>query len=181
MAEEILAHLVIFQNAILDVININLIRIIKMDPITAIAIATSAFKAIKTGFTVGRDLESMTGDLSRWMGAMGDIKEADRKARNPSVFKTYLAKGSVEKEAIEAFTAKKKAIEMENELKTFINLTYGPNAWNQLLQLQSEIRKGREKEKERLEELKELAYHIFLGTFIISLLCGIVTFVFINI
>jgi hypothetical protein len=152
-----------------------------MDPITTIAIATSAFKAIKTGFSVGRDMESMSGDLSRWMGAIGDIKDADQKARNPSVFKSYLAKGSVEKEAIEAFTAKKQAIEMENELRSFINLTYGPNAWNQLLQLQTKIRKGREKDKERLDKIKELVYHIFLSVGIFSITCGILLFIIINI
>jgi hypothetical protein len=152
-----------------------------MEPITAIAIATTAFKAIKKGFEIGRDMESMSDDLSRWMGAIGDVKDADQKARNPSVFKSYLAKGSVEKEAIDAFSAKKKVLEMENELRVFLNLTYGPNAWNQLLQLQTEIRLTRQKEKERIEELKELIYHIFLSVCIFSILVGITIFVFVNI
>ena len=34
-------------------------RGIRMDPITAIAGATAAFNAIKSGFSVGRDIESM--------------------------------------------------------------------------------------------------------------------------
>ena len=46
-----------------------------MDPISAIAIATTAFNTIKKGFQVGRDVESMSKDLGRWMGAIQDVKE----------------------------------------------------------------------------------------------------------
>ena len=44
-----------------------------MDPITAIAAATTAFNAIKKGFSVGRDVESMSKDLGRWMGEFRQI------------------------------------------------------------------------------------------------------------
>ena len=37
-----------------------------MDPITAIAGATAAFNAIKAGFGVGREIESMAGEIGRW-------------------------------------------------------------------------------------------------------------------
>jgi hypothetical protein len=43
-----------------------------MDPATisiAIGVAGKAFDLIKKGFEVGRDIESMSGDLQRWMGA----------------------------------------------------------------------------------------------------------------
>lgn len=152
-----------------------------MDPITAIAIATSAFKAIKTGFSVGRDMESMGSDLSRWMGAIGDVKDADQKARNPSIVKSYFSKGSVEKEAIEAFSAKKKAIEMENELKSFINMTYGPSAWKQLLQIQVDIRLNRAKEKELQKEFQQMITNIFLGIGIFLIVVVIAYFTIINI
>ena len=48
-----------------------------VDPVTAIAAATTAFNAIKKGFQFGRDVESMSGDLGRWMGAVSDIDKAD--------------------------------------------------------------------------------------------------------
>ena len=38
----------------------------------ALSAATTAFNAIKKGFEVGRDIESMAGDLGRWMGAASD-------------------------------------------------------------------------------------------------------------
>ncbi len=54
-----------------------------MDPISAMATASAAFGAIKKGMQVGRDIESMAGDLSRWMGALSDIDQAQKEAKNP--------------------------------------------------------------------------------------------------
>ena len=47
----------------------------------ALSAATTAFNAIKKGFEVGRDIESMSGDLSRWMGSVSDINKADEYAK----------------------------------------------------------------------------------------------------
>ena len=120
-----------------------------MDPITAIAIASTAFNAIKKGIEFGRDVEDMGADLGRWVGAMGDIRDAEHNAKNPGIFKSIISPGSVEKEAIDAFIAKKKADAMEYELKTFINFNYGPSSWDQILRMQGKIRKARQAEKER--------------------------------
>ena len=35
-----------------------------IDPVTAVATATAAFNAIKSGFSAGREIESMAGELS---------------------------------------------------------------------------------------------------------------------
>ena len=36
---------------------------------TAVSLSTAAFNNIKKAFAIGRDLEGMSGDLSRWMKA----------------------------------------------------------------------------------------------------------------
>ena len=54
-----------------------------MDPVTAIAAASTAFSLIKKGFAAGRDVESMYGDIGRWMGACSDVGHSVRKAQNP--------------------------------------------------------------------------------------------------
>ena len=107
-----------------------------MDPVTAFGVATTAYKTIVAGFKVGKQVESMSKDLGRWMGAIQTVKEGHNKKKN----RTF---GSVEEEALETFAMKKKAIEMENELRTFVNMNYGPNAWNEVLRIQAEIRKKR--------------------------------------
>ena len=115
-----------------------------IDPISAIAAASSAFTLIKTGFAAGREIESMTGDLSKWMGAISDVKQAQYNTKNPPIFKKLFFNSSIEKEAMDAFAAKKKADEMEEELRNWINLTHGPNSWNDLLKMQAKIRKQRQ-------------------------------------
>ena len=135
-----------------------------MDPITAFGVATTAFNAIKKGFQVGRDVESMSKDLGRWMGAIQDVKEGHNKKKN-RVF------GSVEEEALETFAIKKKAIAMENELRTFVNYSYGPNAWNEVLRIQADIRKQK---KEAIEEAKrkqtQMIENIILGVLVVFFL-----------
>ena len=139
---------------------------------TALATATSAFNLIKKGFEVGRDVESMGKDVGRWMGAMSDIKKAEEMAKNPPIFKKLFAAGSVEEEAMQVFIARKKAEDMRNQLRTMINMTRGPNAWNELLKTEAEIRKKRQeaiyKQMERRRQIIE--YTVCGVLFIIG--CG---------
>ena len=125
----------------------------------ALSAATTAFNAIKKGFEVGRDIESMSGDLSRWMGAASDINKADEYAKKPPLFKKLFAAGSVEEEAMATFMAKKKAEDMRYQLKQLISLTRGPQAWEELLRTEGEIRKKRQAaiyaQKERQRQVVE--------------------------
>jgi len=126
-----------------------------MDPVTAIAAASSAFSLIKKGFQAGRDMESMYGDIGRWMGAVSDVSHAEKMAKNPPIFKKLFAGSSVEQEAMDAFAAKKKAAAMEDELRTWINMVHGPNAWNELLKMQAKIRKQRQEQVYAQQELRK--------------------------
>ena len=138
-----------------------------MDPLTisaAISTATAAFGGIKRAFAAGRDLEAMTGDLSRWMGAASDIDKAGEYAKKPPLFKKLFAAGSVEEEAMASFMAKKKAEDMRYQLKQLISLTRGPAAWDELLATEGAIRKKRQK---MIYEQKERQRQIFEWTAII--------------
>tara|TARA_Y100000114_G_scaffold89425_1_gene82948 strand:- start:42 stop:524 length:483 start_codon:yes stop_codon:yes gene_type:complete len=127
--------------------------------VAAVSAASTAFNSIKKGFAMGREIESMAGDLSRWMGAVSDIKKADEYNKKPPLFKKLFASGSVEEEAMEIFMAKKKAEDMRNQLKQIITLTRGMSAWEELLRTEGEIRKKRQKliydQKERQRKLIE--------------------------
>tara|TARA_R100001510_G_scaffold45707_1_gene42446 strand:- start:182 stop:682 length:501 start_codon:yes stop_codon:yes gene_type:complete len=119
------------------------------DPVTisaAVATASTAFNGIKRAFAAGRDLESMSQDLSRWMGAVSDVDAAHKSAKNPTMFRKVFSGGTIEQEAIEAFTAKKKLEEQRYELKQFLMFTHGSKAWDELLAMEGQIRKRRQKE-----------------------------------
>ena len=125
-----------------------------MDPVSAIAAATTAFGLIKKGFQMGKDVESMYSDIGRWMGACSDVNQSVKMAKNPPIFKKLFAGSSVEQEAMDAFAAKKKAEAMEEELRNWINLTHGPNAWADLLKMQVKIRKERQETLYKQAELR---------------------------
>ena len=130
-----------------------------IEVVAAVSAASSAFNAIKAGFSAGRDIEGMAKDLSRWMGAVSDINKAEEYNRKPPLFKKIFNAGSVEEEAMQIFMAKKKAEDMRNQLKQIISYTRGPAAWDELLRTEGDIRKKRQKaiydQKERQRKVIE--------------------------
>jgi len=146
--------------------------------VAAVSAASGAFNTIKKGFAAGREIESMAGDLSRWMGAVSDIKKAEEYNKKPPLFKKLFNAGSVEEEAMEIFMAKKKAEDMRNELKQIISFTRGPSAWEELLRTEADIRKKRQqaiydqKERQRkiLEIIAIIGLVVVIGGFIIGLI-----------
>ena len=148
-----------------------------VDPITAITAATAAFNIIKKGFDMGRDIESMYSDMGKWMGAVADIRHADQMVKNPSVFKKLFNGSSIEQEAMDVFAAKKKAEEMENELRTYVNLVYGPNSWADIIKLQAKIRKDRQEQIYAQQELRRNIINM-IGI-VLGAIVGIIAFSFI--
>ena len=134
-----------------------------VDPITAIAGATAAFNAIKKGFEVGRDIESMYGDIGRWMSSCETVNKEAKSAKSKGM--------SVEEEALEIFAHQKKVKAMEEELRTFINLSHGPTAWNEVLRIQADIRKRR---RQALEAAKKKREDMIMWTLVgVGGLCSI--------
>ena len=131
-----------------------------IDPITALGAATAAFNAVKRGVEMGQDIENMSGQIGKWMGAVSDIKKSEEFAKKPPLFKKLFASGSVEEEALAAFMAKKKADDMREQLRQIISATRGPSAWQELIKTEADIRKKRQEtiyaQKERQKHLLEV-------------------------
>ena len=148
-----------------------------IEVVAAVSAASSAFNAIKKGFEVGRDIESMAGDMGRWMGAVSDIKKAEEYNKKPPLFKKIFAAGSVEEEAMQIFMAKKKADDMREQLRQIITYTRGPSAWQELLKTEADIRKKRQAmiyaQKERQRFWVEVGVSVILGGLIVA---GVVWF-----
>ena len=125
-----------------------------MDPVTIIGGATVAFNALKKGFQVGKDLQDMAGQLTQWAGCMSDLSYAEQKNKNPPWWKA-LNGGSVEAEALEIFTAKRKAEAMRKELKDWISFSMGPSAWDELVATEGRIRKKKKEQEYRKAEIQE--------------------------
>lgn len=121
-----------------------------IDPVTGLAIATSAWKIIRQGFAAGREIESMAGDVSRWMSACHDIERAHSKAKSRRFNK------SIEEEALETWAALKKIKQQREELRLHM-LSINPQAWNELIRIEGQIRKQRlAEEAERRRQREEI-------------------------
>lgn len=144
-----------------------------VDPISAIAAAKLAYETIKKGFQIGKDVESMAGDIGRWMNSINEVKDSHNKAKS----RRY---GSVEEEALETFAAKKQAEKMEDELRNFIIGNYGLNGWNDIIRIQAQLRKKKlEEKRQRQQQIENIVYWGTVGCLILLItvfLIGVLTF-----
>ena len=149
-----------------------------MDPATigvALTAANTAFNAIKRGFQAGREIESMGKDLGRWMSALSDIDNVEKSAKNASPLRRLFKGNEIQASAIEAFTAKKKLEAQRQELKTFINFYHGPNSWNEILQMEADIRLQRKKD---IYDRQQFIRKIWEGIGLFVLFCTVIGFLF---
>ena len=109
-----------------------------MDPIT---IAMASFSAVKAGVSAGKEITSLAKDIGSLFQAIDDIKDDHSKKRD-SVF------ANSNEEALSTFVARKKAEDMEEELRQIVIATRGFSAWGELVELRKEIRVRNKKERE---------------------------------
>jgi hypothetical protein len=116
-----------------------------IDPISAVAMATSAFKMVQKMVSAGREIEDTLGQVGKWYGAASDFNEAKRQAENPPLFKKLIASKSIEQEAMEMFANNKRIQQQEKELRELLMYTYGANAYQELQGMRRSIKEQREK------------------------------------
>jgi hypothetical protein len=124
-----------------------------IDPITAISAATAAVSYLKKGIAVGKDLQDMGSHLSKWAGAIADLDFAEKQNRKPAWYKAL--GGGVEAQAMEIFAAKQKAASMRQELKDYISVMYGPSKWQEILEIEADLRKQKREHEHRRMEIKQ--------------------------
>jgi hypothetical protein len=139
-----------------------------IDPVTAISAASAAFTYLKKGIAVGKDLQDMGGHLSKWAGAIADLDFAERQNQKPAWYKTL--GGGVQAQAMEIFAAKQKASQMRQELKDYISVMYGPSKWDEILQIEADLRKQKREHEHRRMEIKQsiIEWSAGIALFILS-------------
>lgn len=137
-----------------------------LDPVTistAIAAANTAFKTVQSLVAKGKEVEDVIGAMGEWYNAAHQIAEADKQAQNPPLLKKLTSRQSVEAAALQAYTAKKKLQEHRKELRTMINVRFGPGEYQQLVQLEKEIRAKRERAIYLQEKKRKALLNKFLA------------------
>ena len=142
---------------------------------TAVSLSTAAFNNLKKAFAMGRDIEQMSGDLSRWMNASSDIEQAVKTCKNPPFYKKMLSGDSVEEAAMKSLVAQKTLEKQRYELQQYVKFKFGVKSWEQLLKTEGLIRKQRQEFIYKRQELKQ---KIIEGLFVILLVCSVIGFIF---
>jgi hypothetical protein len=142
-----------------------------MDPFTLIAAATTAFNALKKGIEVGKDISSMGSQLGSWATAIADLDFIANKASAPPWYKSL--SGSAQSEAVQIYSARMKAQEMRDELRTYIRLTGGENKWLEFLNIEAKVRKERADHEHRraamIEKIISITLFVLFSTTAVSL------------
>ena len=149
-----------------------------VDPISAMALASSAFQALKKGVTIGKELHSMSNQISTWMSAVSDIDRAHHEAKNPPLFRKLFYGKTVEQEAVELFTQKKQLQNQRDELRKLISSMCGPNAWQELLRMEADIRKQRKETLYAQREARRQFIEVISIMFLVITVAGFFIFLF---
>lgn len=135
-----------------------------MDPASvtlAIGAASKAFSMLKRGFEVGRDIESMHGDIQKWMGASAQISAIEKSTKNPSIVTRLLTgAGNIEAMATQAVLARKQIESQRYELKVYVSMAYGIGTWEEILRTEGQMRKQRQA---AIKQQQAFFAKVFLG------------------
>jgi len=115
-----------------------------MDPVSLFMAATAAFNTVKKLVEAGQEIEGVLGQIGTWMGKVSELQAIDNK--KPSIFKRIGGGKSVEQEAMELLQRRESVRKQHLELMSMVKLRYGPQAFDELMQMQRQIKLKRERE-----------------------------------
>jgi threonine synthase len=134
-----------------------------IDPVSAFAIATAAYNAVKQGIEVGRELHEVSGALGKFFTAVSDVKQSEEETSSPSIFKKLISKGSVEQEALDNLVRRRAVIKQEYELMLMVKMAYGDSAYQEMINERRAIIAKRIRDKKiQLEHRKKVIENIFM-------------------
>jgi hypothetical protein len=148
-----------------------------IDPVSAIGMATAAYRGIKSAIDTGKELSDMAGTLNQWATSMSDLDFAHRQAENPPMFKKLFGSTQVEQNALEVWGHKQKAKEMREELRSHVSLYYGPSAWKEIVGIEAQMRNERKAAVYAAEERKQKILEWLIGLALAGAMTTIIVFI----
>jgi len=115
-----------------------------MDPLSLIAMASTTFKGIQTLVNKGAEIEHVAQKLGQWYSFASDIKEAEKEAESPGIFKKLFDGNTIEQQALNSVIAKKKLEEQEKQIRELIVWSYGVETYQEMIMLRRKIKAQRE-------------------------------------
>ena len=146
-----------------------------MDPLSLVAMASTTFKGLQILVSKGAEIEHVANKLGHWYGLVSDLREAEREAENPPLFKKLFDGESVEQQALNAVIAKKKIEEQEKEVRELITWAYGTDTYKEMMQMRRDIKAKREqmiyRQRRKQRKMLDLAA-VIVGLMVVSGVIG---------
>ena len=143
-----------------------------IDPLTALSVASTAVGQMRQLINAGRDTSQA---MTKFAGAWADLNEAERRAKNPPWYKSFSP--DLERQAAEAFAAKKKGQELKKELESMIQFVHGPTGLQEYKDILRDMREQKKKHEFRKQEIKQAIIEWTIGILLIVTGIAIVGFV----
>lgn len=154
-----------------------------MDPVTLFATVTAAYNGIKKAAAIGKEVQQVYGQLSKWAESAGQLHDYinGQVVKKPGLFSKGKQK-SATAEAFDNIAAKARLIQMEKEIKEMFYYgelqELGESGYRDFILMRKQIREKREKEiqlqAQKRRELIETMFWGIFGVVVIGFILGIV-------
>jgi len=136
-----------------------------VDPVSLMAMASTTFKGIQVLVSKGAEIEHVAQKLGAWYGFVSDLRQAEKEAENPPLFRKMFDGETVEQQALNAVIAKKKVEEQEKQIRELITWAYGVETYKEMMQMRRDIKAKRERMiyKQRRRQQRMLDVSFILG------------------
>ena len=143
-----------------------------IDPVSAYAAATAAYKGVKMLINAGREIEDVSKQLGAWYGAVADITRAESQRKNTTwLEKKQHGEASIEQEAMDITIRAKKLKEFEYEIRVMLDYRFGLGTYDEMLGMRRQIRKEREDTVYRAMEAKrQIQNNIAISTLCMAII-----------
>lgn len=115
-----------------------------IDPFTAMAAASAAFKGVQTLVNHGREVEDVFAQLAKWAGHVSDVQEWLGQKSKPSIFKKLTFQDDT-KAALEHVALRNKIAEQEKQIREMFQWYGPPGAYEEFIKARRAIKARREK------------------------------------
>jgi hypothetical protein len=140
-----------------------------IDPFTAFAAAQAAVKGIQAAIKLGKDVQGIASDLSKFFEAKDIVQQA---ANNPKKFKSDTA------QALETVMQAKQLVEAETELKNTLIWSGNADVWEGVLLERNNIIQRRKKaemeaalakSKKRQQIMEAVSMAFWIAVFLVAI------------
>ena len=150
-----------------------------MDPATIALIfgaAKTAYSAVQQGIKIGKDINSMCGDIAKLYGSVAKLTQASKDPPKPKLF----SKVTAEEIALDIVVKRREAAEMAEKVKNDFVSIYGVHGWDEVLKEVIRVRKKqRQLEEQKAREAQQMRDDIIQLALIFATAIGIMVGLFV--